>query len=293
VSYLEEEMPTDLAGRAERDCGVYALTVAYEVYRAASEASPRLALEFEFVAAPEHIMLVIRDGASLYLVNNNQVTGPHTSTTAIAEAQARVRGVTYLVTPAVVTQAGTAGMTDPAFRANLWERYQDATSWGLEAEAPTGPDDFRTEDERRAATYARMYAEQEEFSLWTARLGASLDQLDARLDEAGADRGEVIANGLERLRPVYTRLAVLLLRYTKFPEDDPGHHRRIGSVDRPDAQLEWGRLVGAPGTRGHPLTRAVERLNDLERLGRTLSTEDIEYRSKIAQVPELRARANP
>jgi hypothetical protein len=43
-SYLENRMrdfPIDLAGCAERDCGVYALTVAYEVYRTVREASPR------------------------------------------------------------------------------------------------------------------------------------------------------------------------------------------------------------------------------------------------------------
>ena len=32
VSYLDSTMPTDLAGRVEKDCGVYALTVAWDVF---------------------------------------------------------------------------------------------------------------------------------------------------------------------------------------------------------------------------------------------------------------------
>ena len=57
ASYLDSPEATDLAGRAERDCGVYAFTVAYEVYRTARSARPRLDLVFQLVALPEHVAL--------------------------------------------------------------------------------------------------------------------------------------------------------------------------------------------------------------------------------------------
>ncbi len=75
-NYLTSDLPVDLAGRAERDCGVYALTVAYEVFRAARSASPRINLQFEITVVPSHVVLVIYDVANsgFYVVNNDQVS---------------------------------------------------------------------------------------------------------------------------------------------------------------------------------------------------------------------------
>lgn len=134
-SYLENRMrdfPIDLAGRAERDCGVYALTVAYEVYRTAREASPRLPVEFRLFAMPEHVTLVIADRSqnNYYIVNNDQVSPPRHGDTMedVARTYAPIRGLQNLVTPAMEIELGSTAQSESVFRRQAWARYQDSAS---------------------------------------------------------------------------------------------------------------------------------------------------------------------
>ena len=77
TSYLDTEMPTDLAGRAERDCGVYALTVAWDVYQTVKRGDPKLDVTFYLVTMLEHVTLVITDKS----------TGSFTSSTTTRSAR--------------------------------------------------------------------------------------------------------------------------------------------------------------------------------------------------------------
>jgi hypothetical protein len=290
VSYLDSERPTDLVGRVAADCGVYAVTVAYEVYRAARDASPRLDLRFEIVAATEHVMLVIHDGDRMFLVNNDEVTGPHTDTRAIGEALSRVRRVANLVTPVSVSGAGSAAMGDRAFRQQLWQGFQDASSWYLAPE-PAGPGDGRSERERRDSAYERMYREQQWFSDEATRLAILLDQLDRDLAASPpARRGDVIRDALAIMRDVYVPLVALLLRYSE-EAIDRRRGRFLIEAERPQAEqrLQFDYVVGFTAGARHPLARVDERMAQLEELGRRsdLTPADLEFRARIARVPLL------
>jgi Domain of unknown function (DUF4157) len=76
TSYLASEMPSDLAGRLVRDCGVYALTVAWDVFQTVKAGDSKLQLSFTLATLLDHIILVITDKAAgeSYLVNNDQIT---------------------------------------------------------------------------------------------------------------------------------------------------------------------------------------------------------------------------
>ncbi len=287
TSYLASEMPTDLAGRAERDCGVYAVMVAYEVYRAGRDASPRLNLSFELIGAPEHVMLVIMDGQSRFLVNNNEVSGPHADLDAVAKAQARVRKTPFLVTPAVVVPAGSTTMGDRAFRGNLWQRFLDGGSWGLAPEQSKGPDDDRSEGDRTEAAHARMYREQDEFAAGSAALWKALEDLKTDLAAPGANRSELITRMLDVQRPRYLRVLLLLLRYTLFTPADPEHQQLIVSSARRAAaqRVRFGYLVSSAPPGSHPLARIDDLLAELP----TLREEDKAFHTYVALVPLLRA----
>ena len=143
-SYLDKNegtMPSDLAGRLERDCGVYALTVAYEVYRTAH--GVKLPVTFRIWTTPDHASLVIRDDRArqFYVVNNNQVSvargfDPANPDAAIrgevAKAYAPIRGHTFTVSPAMDVELGSTALTDAQFRAQAWSRYQLAAGWTVE-----------------------------------------------------------------------------------------------------------------------------------------------------------------
>lgn len=72
--YLTSNLPEDLAGRAERDCGVYAMYAAYEVFMAA-RAAGRPKLDFSLVSVPGHVMLAIqmRGQDATWVVNNDSL----------------------------------------------------------------------------------------------------------------------------------------------------------------------------------------------------------------------------
>lgn len=209
-SYLAnrmQDMPTDLAGRAERDCGVYALTVAYEVYRTARAVSPRLDLEFRLFAMPEHVTLVIRDrgGEDFYIVNNDRISPPQRGDVMqqVARAYAPLRSLENLVTPAMEVTLGTTAMGRSRFERNAWARYRDSASWGVrvpEAEE----DEPGTPADRRERAYRDFYAAQRFYSESSPNLHARVDALVRALASPGTSTPQAI---LRARIPDLTRLA--------------------------------------------------------------------------------------
>lgn len=188
MSYLSTEFPEDFIGRAVRDCGVYALTIAYELFRVARSASPRINLEFELVSMPEHVTLLVlnNDANNHYLVNNDVITGPNTGTSSsatvetVAQAYASTFERGFSVAPAMSVSLGDTSQSDNTFRRSGWERYRASAAWGFNS-APTGPDDTRNLEQRTRETYERYYNDVADFDRMSVRVISILNGLSRRV----------------------------------------------------------------------------------------------------------------
>jgi len=209
VSYLSTTFPTDLIGRAVRDCGVYALTAAYEVYRVARSASPRLNLRFQLYSMLEHVILVIRDDDNKrhYIVNNNEIAGPNNGDVLqdVGGQYAKTFQRGFAITPSLDISLGDSSMTDTNFRNQAWVNYQAATSWGLTPESPTGADDIRTLEQRSRDAYIHYYERISEFdriaNLVQRRLNWIRDQVIS----------EPVAKRADKLKSYITEQNITLL----------------------------------------------------------------------------------
>ena len=75
-NYLDTDFPVNLAGQIERDCGVYALTVAWDVFETVRQANPSREVTFSLRVMLDHVILVMEDKSTLqtYVVSNDSVT---------------------------------------------------------------------------------------------------------------------------------------------------------------------------------------------------------------------------
>jgi hypothetical protein len=143
ASYLTSDMPADLTGRLVRDCGVYALTVAWEVFQTVKAGDPRLKVTFTLATLLDHIVLVINDEKTqeTYFVNNDLITkvaappspGSGTPPKAlnleeeVAKQYLLVRSLPYLVSPVNLMKIGSTADAAGAFKGAAWTRYLAST----------------------------------------------------------------------------------------------------------------------------------------------------------------------
>ncbi|MEN0064581.1 MAG: DUF4157 domain-containing protein [Myxococcota bacterium] len=300
-SYLRSDMPVDLMGRVERDCGVYALTVAYELFRTARVARPRLDLAFELISVPAHVMLVIfdRTGGNIYLVNNNEVSPPLRGTTlndanqAIARAIGGIQTRNFVVTPAVSVSLGNTRQSRQTFERRAWARYQDAAAFGLEAEPLSGPTDTRSLGERTEAAHRAHYAEQEQYDQAMTRLHPVMEALSPALTrQASADRQGFLRRRLDAILPVAGPSLVSFLRMGPSATSRTSPQFAISS-SRPRAlrTVTTRYYYGMPsGVAVHPLVRVAMALRHLEGLGATLTTADTQFLQLIDRVQDFQTQ---
>jgi hypothetical protein len=283
VSYLSSDFPVDLAGRAVRDCGVYALMTAYEVYHTARGASPRLNLDFRLYAMPEHVILVIHDRGedNFYLVNNNQVIGPRRGDVIaeVARAYSQVFGRRFGVAAGVEVDLGSTGMGEAAFRGQIWQRYQVGAATGLSPEMPPGAGPDVSVGEATHYTYQRYYEELARFDAGTQRLAQRLNELRQSTTGLAHERERaLLAQNLPELTALGQALTMVFARR--------GPQANI-IVDEARARAILGRgfarqLPGIVGQQhiflfteasGHPLARLAQALLRFEQVGGSLSPE--------------------
>lgn len=191
------EMATDLAGRAERDCGVYALTVAYELHRTAKAAGLRI--DFQLVTTLDHAMLVIREASgAFYIVSNNTVTPPLTGdvATELGKIAGGIRGRHVSLMPAMTFELGSSiGGAGKA-------EFSDAKAWATYKKAQFG---LGQEGDDKDALYQQYYADQAELERLTLHLEAAL--LMARPRDI--NERDWLTRRASTLRDSYGRLAFL------------------------------------------------------------------------------------
>jgi hypothetical protein len=277
-SYLDTEMPTDLAGRAERDCGVYALTVAWDVYQTVKHGEAKLDVTFDLVTMLEHVTLVITDKSTgeYYVVNNNQVSPPHKGDplTQVAPQYGAVRGLPYTVGPAVPVSLGSTKDPQKKFHDEAWTRYLAAVDWGLRLDIPPDVERLKKSDpasyrEKVSALhktrYETFYRDQEIFS----RGMQALDPLIDSLSTVAEDAPKLSA----ALAPVVDKagaLAVLFIQLGPSAGIVAGSKKTQAVLPR-QAQfiftMEMGHAV-------HPLTRVALAILHLKALGGTPTAKE-------------------
>ncbi|HKO43864.1 MAG TPA: hypothetical protein VJU84_11360 [Pyrinomonadaceae bacterium] len=289
VSYLSTEFPEDLAGRAVRDCGVYALTVAYEVYRTARGATPRLDLDFRLYAMPEHVTLVILDRAedNYYVVNNDRIEGPRTGDVleGVSRGYATTFSRRYTVTPAVRVDIASTQVPNASFRQLAWQRYRVSTQWGLRPELPTGPADTRTEDERSVAIYRRYYQDLNNFDRGSHNLGQQLDQLSQSLQSAATDTARLTLLNTEIPRLINLGIGLV----TTF--DTFGPHAQINASNAQVVALMGNHalyLFASQGNQPNPLARLGMALLLFANMGNALTNDQQTLIQWLRSIPQFR-----
>jgi Domain of unknown function (DUF4157) len=275
-SYIDTVMPTDLAGRAERDCGVYALMVAWETFKTVKETDRSAAVSFELVAMLDHVTLLIRDKTrhEWYLVNNDEITGPRPDTAdpllEIGKIWAKLSKQTFVVGPAATVPLGattTSGVS--AFRTGLWKQYQDKAQLNLRASLPaqtlaelnalkrSDPEAFaRQISEIRSKTYEDFYAREAQLDVALRGLNTELDQILRSPNPDAALQGN-----LTTITAQLTALVDLFLSLAPAPGNLP--------IDA------GGQLFGmfSQTDKTYPLVRGAMGLLRLEHRGGTLTQE--------------------
>jgi hypothetical protein len=292
VSYLDQEMPQDLAGRLERDCGVYALTTAYDLFLTAQAFPSDLRLKFELVTTTDHAMLLIHDQnrGTFYVLSNDQISDEHEGgrdeqlTQLAQRAPGPVREQQrYAFTPAMLLELGDTSQSDPTFRREAWQRYLDMTAWGLEPE-PAAPGDPRDDVERRPASYETFYARVAKFDEVATEVDQALDGLSQEQRTASVQKArEQLVQRLPTLsNAVRHHMARLVVEYAKdvqgtITSDNPRVVERWKETTPTRNRMFVLGLMQHPGPKPHPMVRTAMALLRLRSLGGILAKEDVAF----------------
>lgn len=289
TNYLDSDLPTDLAGRAEKDCGVYALTVAWDVYQTVKRGDPKLDVSFDLTTMLEHVTLVITDKATgeYYVVNNDQVSPPQKGDplTQVAPQYGAIRGLAHTVGPAVTVALGSTKDSRTKFHDDAWTRYLAAVDWGLKLDIP--PDVARLEKTDPAAyaqrvlaiekaRYEGFYRDQEIFD----REAKVLDSLVDGLAPVAGDPARLA----RELEPVVDKAGALTLLFDRLGPSagvSAGSAKTRALLPRQAQYL----FTMEPGHAVHPIARVALGILHLQALGGTLTPKEDALAKYCALVP--------
>jgi len=266
-NYLDTEFPQDLTGRVIRDCGVYAITTAYDVYRLAR--AENINVRFEIFTMTDHALLLIteEDANAYFVVSNNEIEGPlyGNQIRAIAVAFSESVGRDYVALPSISQPLGSTRDPDRRFRQQIWNRYQNVTRWGLLPEAPA-PGETRSEEERSEASYRNYYEAQREFDELATQVDGVINNLRRELQDS-ENHIEELERYVGPLTTAGRRLAEIFIRYAAEARS------AIGEREGANTRTWMLYQLYATPTRGqqHPLVRLARVLLYYQYLGGTLN----------------------
>lgn len=141
--FIKRDLPMSLSGRVLQDCGVYAMSVASELY-AVTKAAQVPDVSFMLYTVPGHVTLVVSQPDSFYVVNNDQVLGPYIlsglseedKTAVIFQQIAIVNAdgnkLKSWISPVARLDLGTSlKQSQKKFDERAWEKYTDLTTYAL------------------------------------------------------------------------------------------------------------------------------------------------------------------
>jgi hypothetical protein len=281
-NYITSKFPVDAAGQAERDCGVYALTVAWDVFETVKHGKgPKVTFRLDVML--DHIILVMDDTSTdrTYIVSNDQITSvdpaklpppvsaevqgspeyaarsgeggrvKRDSGPAEARAYASVRNLPYLVSPEVFAPLGSTDKSDAAFRKDAWNIYLAKTAHATDV--------TKGLDAKISAINAKLpqgsHGDFENTFEAQEGMNNSLRNLDARLDGMQKLGGAGLAQAVDG---ELVNAAALLTLFEMIARSDKGPAR-----ERP-VQVGWAGPV-------HPLVRFAQLIRRVQASGGTLS----------------------
>jgi len=289
--YIGTEFPEDLLGRAVRDCGVYALTVAYEVYRTVRNTSPSPQVDFQLYSMLDHVMLEIIDRSqdAHYVVTNNQILGPRSGGDAgylVARTYAEHTGHQYIVSPAVRLGLGSTSMDERNFRTFIWQRYQASRGWHLHPQVSHSGSERQTERQRFEASYQTYFMAADVYDQTSRLLTEQLDRLQGQIQIQGRDLPD-LSQRLLSLTESGRSLRTIYDYYGFNLRQSVGIRERYLTLIRPFY------LTSSPIARegqGSPLARLGMALLYFESL--PLNTEQQNLLRWMDTVPRLRSNLN-
>jgi hypothetical protein len=259
VNYLDSTMPQDTIGRLHQDCGVYAITVAYDVFQAVKAAS--LPVDFQIYRTFEHAMLAIMDTGKKehYVVNNDKIIGPNSGDPieSIAKAYGETIGLRHAVSAAERLRKLSSSMKKDDFKKQIWEGYKQS-GLGLNPQ-PTGPDDKRTPDERREDAYKEYYKDMKEYDRLSAIAHKRIDGLVESLKKKSSqDQQKLMQASIDEVTALGAKTAQIVINF--IPHPDPARLKKLGS--------ETLAIVASGDGQAQPaFVRAAKALLFLEKLG--------------------------
>ena len=293
-SYLDSGMPTDLAGRAEQDCGVYALTVAWDVYQTVRQADSKLDVSFDLTTMLEHVTLIITDKSTneYYVVNNDEVSPSQKGDPLeqIAPKYGAIRGLPYTVGPAMTMGLGSTKDPKQKFHDDAWTRYLASVDWGLHLEIPPDVKKLEKSDPEAFAQkalaiqkvrYEKFYADQEAFD----REIKKLDPLVDALAPIAGDQAKLAA----ALGPVVDTAGSLAVLFTQI---GPSVGVDAGSAKSRALLLQKSQFLFTmeQGQSVHPLARVALAILHLKTLGGTPTAKQDAFAKFCVTVPMFKQR---
>jgi len=288
MPYFTSVMPTDMIGRAVRDCGVYAMMTAYEMYRMGVQ--HRLDLRFRIISSLDHVVLVMFETHQNqhFVLSNDTISGPFPGVrqediiSSVATNFGIVSNSRYAITPAAGVDLGDTGMSRRRFETTAWQRYQDIQNWGLRMQESVGPDG-EVEDQ-----YERHYRELRSYGNGAERLFRLLNEIDRELAASGTSgQLDVINRRMEVLMDAAIFLTSLFDRLGRNA-DVVTPSRRVRTL------IGQRQYIFTTGNEGqlHPLSRLGILLLRYQHMGGTLNTLQQALLTWLRSVPMFESDLN-
>ncbi|MBN1208696.1 MAG: DUF4157 domain-containing protein [Myxococcaceae bacterium] len=291
-NYLDSDMPTDLAGRAEKDCGVYALTVAWDVFETVKHGDAKLEVSFDLTTMLEHVTLVITDKSTgeYYVVNNDYVSPPQKGDPLeqVAPQYAAIRGLRHTVGPAVTMSLGSTKDSGKKFHDDAWTRYLAAVDWGLSLDIPPEVQKLQKTDPAaysekvgaiHKARYEKFYEDQAIFDKGARALDGLVDGLSPVAGDP-AKFEPALASVANKAVP----LAALFVQLGPAVGVNAGSAKSQALLPKTAQYL----FTIAPGHHVHPLARVARAILHLQALGKTATPEEDALLKFCQKVPQFK-----
>ncbi len=283
TSYLASDFPTDLIGRVARDCGVYAVMTAYEIYRVAHHAT--LNLHFSIYTSLDHVILAMIEPAlnRHFVLSNNQISAPISGIQdadiiqSVGTCFAAIGQTRYGVTPVMHNEAGDSSMGERRFSTQLWNQFREiGHTWGLRDRSVVNPASHQQE-----SLYDRHYRDLRTFNSNAALTFQSINSIEQHLTTAASTADQLLIFQRE-----FIPLADDVIRQVWPAFMRLGECADIATTSRSLAGRHREFVYNA-GPTLHPLVQTAIMLLRFQSTGGTLTNEQLFFICSLQRIPKF------